>query len=398
MDNPTLAVANALINLFFAVNFSATAVQRKLASLYYVGGAFLAMSLAFSFIRLVDYRTQNWSGPMFNLFFGLFFLLYFAGVRFYANLPNWPKRFWFYLAVILSLQIPAVLFTHSYNYRVAAVTGMCILIFMDFLLSTRIHQARLKKIERMAIRIVMIGYPAYLLFRLIFNMIHGAQERFLTDSTIESTITQFVALLSSCLFALVINMLDDRKVISMLENQNHFFEHQSYTDQLTGFHNRRYLEKIISDELSRHARYNHPMSMILLDIDHFKKINDQHGHPKGDQVLIELTKMISEQSRSCDISIRMGGEEFMILLPETDLQGAHDLAERIRTQIESLDQPVVCSYTVSLGVSEMNMDETFDAWYTRTDTALYLAKQKGRNRTVLSQQVPAVSLVFDTQG
>ena len=145
MDNPTLAVANALINLFFAINFSITAFQRKLISLYYVGGAYLAMSLSFSLILLFDYRTQNWSGPVFNLFFGLFFLFYFAGVRFYANLPNWPKRFWSYLAAVPSLQIPAVLFTRSYNYRVAAVSGICILIFMDFLRSTRIQQARLKK-------------------------------------------------------------------------------------------------------------------------------------------------------------------------------------------------------------------------------------------------------------
>lgn len=275
---------------------------------------------------------------------------------------------------------------------------MSILIFIDFLLATRTQLSRLKKAERISIQATLIGYPAYILTRLIFNIIEGTPERFLTDSTTESTVTQFVFLLSSCLFALVINLLDDRKVISMLENQNHFFEHQSYTDKLTGFHNRRYLEKIISDEIIRHARYNHPMSMILLDIDHFKKINDQHGHPKGDQVLIELTKMISEQSRSCDISIRMGGEEFMVLMPETDLQGAHGLAERIRTKIKSLAQPVVCSYTVSLGVSEMNLDETFDTWYTRTDNALYLAKQQGRNRSVLAQQVPAESLVFDPQG
>lgn len=394
MDNPTLAVANALINLFFAVNFLVTATQRKLISLYYVSGAFLAMSVGFVFILTKNDLTQIWAGPLFNLMLGLFFLLYFAGVRFYASLANWPTRFWTYLGATFILQLPAVLFDHSYNYRVTAVTGMSILIFIDFLLATRTQLSRLKKAERISIQATLIGYPAYILTRLIFNIIEGTPERFLTDSTTESTVTQFVFLLSSCLFALVINLLDDRKVISMLENQNHFFEHQSYTDQLTGFHNRRYLEKIISDEISRHARYNHPMSMILLDIDHFKKINDQHGHPKGDQVLIELTKMISEQSRSCDISIRMGGEEFMVLMPETDLQGAHGLAERIRTKIESLAQPVVCSYTVSLGVSEMNLDETFDTWYARTDNALYLAKQQGRNRSVLAQQVPAESLMF----
>lgn len=394
MDNPTLAVANALINLFFAVNFLVTATQRKLISLYYVSGAFLAMSVGFVFILTKNDLTQIWAGPLFNLMLGLFFLLYFAGVRFYASLANWPTRFWTYLGATLILQLPAVLFDHSYNYRVTAVTGMSILIFIDFLLATRTQLSRLKKAERISIQATLIGYPAYILTRLIFNIIEGTPERFLTDSTTESTVTQFVFLLSSCLFALVINLLDDRKVISMLENQNHFFEHQSYTDQLTGFHNRRYLEKIISDEISRHARYNHPMSMILLDIDHFKKINDQHGHPKGDQVLIELTKMISEQSRSCDISIRMGGEEFMVLMPETDLQGAHGLAERIRTKIESLAQPVFCSYTVSLGVSEMNLDETFDTWYARTDNALYLAKQQGRNRSVLAQQVPAESLMF----
>lgn len=122
--------------------------------------------------------------------------------------------------------------------------------------------------------------------------------------------------------------------------------------------------------------------MILLDIDHFKKINDRHGHPKGDKVLIELTETITACSRDCDISIRMGGEEFMTILPETDLTGAHVLAERIRSQIESLENPVVCAYTVSIGVSELNPGENFDTWYSRTDNALYMAKEQGRNRIV----------------
>lgn len=87
MDNPTLAVANALINLFFAVNFLVTATQRKLISLYYVSGAFLAMSVGFVFILTKNDLTQIWAGPLFNLMLGLFFLLYFAGVRF---MPAWP--------------------------------------------------------------------------------------------------------------------------------------------------------------------------------------------------------------------------------------------------------------------------------------------------------------------
>ncbi len=393
MDNPTLAIANALINLFFAINFLVTAIQRKFTSLYYISGAFLSLAIGFVFILAFGNSSFAWTGPfgnasfawtgpLFNFILGSFFIFYFAGIRPYANLSPWPKRFWFYLAAGLVSQFVAVLFHAAYLYRVTAFSVITILVISDMYLSTRKLQKMMKRSDRYVTQAALIGYMLYILVRLIFIVVDGSQERFLTDTAFESTVTLVFMMLSCGVYAAVVNLIDNRKVISILKQQNDLFEQQSITDQLTGFRNRRYLEKIIANEIGRHTRYKRQMSMILLDIDHFKKINDQYGHPMGDKVLIELTRTITSCSRDIDMSIRMGGEEFMTLLPETGLYGAKELAERIRSQIEMLENPVVCSYTVSLGISEMIPGENFESWYKRTDNALYAAKEQGRNRVI----------------
>jgi diguanylate cyclase (GGDEF)-like protein len=163
------------------------------------------------------------------------------------------------------------------------------------------------------------------------------------------------------------------------------------TDPLTQLHNRRYLDRRLEEELARANRYKQPLSCLFVDADHFKQINDSHGHQVGDLVLRELACRISSQLRASDIATRYGGEEFALLLPQTSLEEALLLAERIRLEVAahsiSLGDDEAIRLTVSIGVSELlpmlgktHHKKLGQYLLADADQALYLAKANGRNR------------------
>lgn len=152
------------------------------------------------------------------------------------------------------------------------------------------------------------------------------------------------------------------------------------TDPLTGTHNRRVLENAVEQEVDRLQRYGEPFSLLLLDIDHFKAINDRFGHHAGDKVLVDLSRCVSDKLRTIDVLARWGGEEFAVLLPHTEIEQACHVAEKLRLQIESLTFPDVGQVTASIGVAQCRSDETMVDLFKRTDQALYAAKAAGRNR------------------
>lgn len=156
-------------------------------------------------------------------------------------------------------------------------------------------------------------------------------------------------------------------------------------DQLTGLYNRHYLESIIENAIDKSDQNHVPLSMILMDIDHFKKVNDTWGHSTGDDVLRQIAGIAAKKLRDTDILIRFGGEEFLIVTPQTSNEGARVAAEKIRSAIEEFHHPVAGTKTASFGVSERMRGESFDHWYQRADEALYLAKNGGRNRVVVSE-------------
>jgi diguanylate cyclase (GGDEF)-like protein len=165
-----------------------------------------------------------------------------------------------------------------------------------------------------------------------------------------------------------------------LARRNFELERIASTDKLTGLNNRRKLEDFATEHLAGIRRYGGRLSAILLDIDHFKAVNDIHGHPVGDSVIMLVAAIIGESVREADVAGRWGGEEFLVLLPNTTLDGALVLAEKIRRAVAGHDFPAVGSKTVSLGVSQLLDDETMTGLVARADQALYRAKQMGRNR------------------
>lgn len=156
------------------------------------------------------------------------------------------------------------------------------------------------------------------------------------------------------------------------------------TDHLTGVLSRRALEEALVRELGRQVRYGHPCSLILCDLDHFKQINDVHGHAVGDRVLQVFTECLRKVGRDIDEVGRLGGEEFAVLLPNTGLYTALRVAERMRAAVKSLRMPPVEHIAASFGLAQANKDEPWRVWLQRADTAMYTAKAGGRDRIVLA--------------
>jgi len=165
-----------------------------------------------------------------------------------------------------------------------------------------------------------------------------------------------------------------------LARRNFELERIASTDKLTGLNNRRKLEEFATEHIAGIRRYGGWLSAILLDIDHFKAVNDIHGHPVGDAVIMHIAAIIGESVREADMAGRWGGEEFLVLLPNTTLDGASILAEKIRRAVADHDFPVVGTKTVSLGASQLLDGETMMGLVARADQALYRAKHSGRNR------------------
>jgi len=160
-------------------------------------------------------------------------------------------------------------------------------------------------------------------------------------------------------------------------------------DELTGVANRRWFTAMASRELERCRRFNHQLALLMIDVDHFKRVNDTHGHAVGDEVLKAFTRVLEGNLRSVDLLGRLGGEEFAVVLPESDETAAAHTAERLRAAVEALEFPLedgsLLRITTSVGIAILaGANETLDNLLARSDSALYTAKRDGRNRVAVN--------------
>ncbi len=176
--------------------------------------------------------------------------------------------------------------------------------------------------------------------------------------------------------------IERKKLEAALKRANEQCSVRASTDPLTGIYNRLQFNELLAAEIQRSRRYKTPLCLIMFDIDRFKKINDRCGHKMGDRVLVEMSRLVSENIRGQDIFARWGGEEFMIVVPNTALENAFVLAEKLRGLIEELKVADNVKFTASFGVTEFGGNEDADSLTNRADEALYRAKKEGRNKVV----------------
>ena len=168
-------------------------------------------------------------------------------------------------------------------------------------------------------------------------------------------------------------------VIAEMDRVALAYEELAHRDSLTGVLNRRMYDRIVRKEVSRARRHGHDLALLALDVDHFKHVNDDQGHATGDHLLRDLALVIARLLRDSDYLFRIGGDELLVLAPETDLLSAENLAIRLRKKIDGLEQGPAARATVSIGVAALSGEMDQDQLFAAADGALYLAKRAGRN-------------------
>ena len=177
-----------------------------------------------------------------------------------------------------------------------------------------------------------------------------------------------------------------------LEQKSQALERLSVTDPLTGLPNRRALDESLSQELERSLRYGQPLTVVIMDVDHFKQVNDAHGHAVGDLVLQRFASVMGTQIRANDMVGRWGGEEFLLLCPCTGAEGGLSLAEKLRALLAAQEFDGLGGRTASFGVATLREGDTLQSLLSRADAALYEAKRRGRNRVELADPDPVPGL------
>ncbi|MFW5969299.1 MAG: diguanylate cyclase [Halofilum sp. (in: g-proteobacteria)] len=187
--------------------------------------------------------------------------------------------------------------------------------------------------------------------------------------------------------ARVTHLITNRQLIEQVEDQRRYLYELAMTDQLTGLYNRNSLAEFAGRALAEAKRHEFPLSVVLIDIDHFKAINDTHGHLVGDEVLSAIGELLLENTRTEDFAVRFGGEELLLILTHGDLEDAAMHAERIRTRIEDL-HPCGLDITASLGIAARPRGKTveFEQLLRAADEAVYEAKDNGRNRVATARE------------
>jgi diguanylate cyclase (GGDEF)-like protein len=170
-------------------------------------------------------------------------------------------------------------------------------------------------------------------------------------------------------------------------------EEAAFTDHLTGLANRRRFERQLEREVGRVLRFDHPFSLLMIDIDNFKNINDTFGHDAGDDVIRRISRVLREETRGIDLAARIGGEEFAVVLVETNRKAGIEVAERLRVVIKALETPSGARITASFGVAECPTDaQTAPEIFKAADVALYRAKRNGRDQVVAMELVRSNSV------
>lgn len=230
------------------------------------------------------------------------------------------------------------------------------------------------------------AYPAVMLFqfvasRWVANVLNGLLVIMVTvlaylhlgpSVTIRVFVTLVLTMIFTNIFLGIVLRLQER------------LRKLGITDALTGAYNRRHMDKEVGDAVERYQRYGAGSSLLLADIDHFKRINDNAGHAAGDRALREIAALMRRSLRKLDLVFRIGGEEFLVLLPDVKQAGAVEAAEKLRREIASAEFLPGQKITISIGVAELAPGESRDQWVSRIDRALYTAKDSGRDRVVIA--------------
>lgn len=397
MDIRTLFIVNAIATLLIStLLFFVWKGQKYASSLIYIACAYAALAVGGILFAFRNSIPDFFSIIVSNTLYVVWILLVWKGIRAFRDIayPN-------FLAMAL-LIIFFVIFTYftiiqpSTGTRIVIISlslaSISIISVKDLLLSTTE-----KKIsaEHRYTASVLIVFTLFLIIRVLATMFDNISDDFMSANMLQQWAVLILNLTSIC-FSLgflwilqrdVENRLYENTLVLRKSNsKNKRLKTEAFLaamyDPLTGAGNRRKFEDDTAQKFSPHLNTDECISLAFLDIDHFKKLNDTYGHESGDEVLRSLTALIISHIRKLDTVYRFGGEEFVILMPDTTIQIATEISERLRKQIENTIKIDGASVTVSIGVTESAEQDTLEDIIERADKLMYKAKQTSRNLVV----------------
>ncbi|WP_253809436.1 GGDEF domain-containing protein [Vibrio sp. RE88] len=340
-----------------------------------IAAALLLLSLSFLLLSFGNHVTHWVSKILANSMMAFSYIVILLGVCQFRSYDRRLANIGFYSFPVLIVGLTYfTFFMPSTNARVILMTmfvsGMC---FISILANQKGKSADIAP-SKLLLSTGLATQGLYNLFRFVWTLFEERIDDFMLSGTAHQ-----LAFISTLLMIIFVGfsvtwMLTGRLVATIYDT--------SIKDELTQLYNRRALEELLPKEMARSNRHGQPLSVLLLDIDHFKKVNDTYGHQAGDRVLRTTGKLLILQTRKDDLSFRYGGEEFLVLLPNTDVEKAVIVAEKLREAIKRARMlpSNVDSCTASFGVTQFNGEDDWQTAIERADQALYSAKENGRNQ------------------
>ncbi|HAS6347396.1 GGDEF domain-containing protein [Vibrio sp. IRLE0018] len=376
LDIKTLSIVTVLICSAYGIGIlMLQSIQNNIKGLRILAIAVFVIAVGF-FTLSFGNSTSLWFSKVFaNSFICLGFTLFVSSLLRFRCSPSLPEKLTlFFYPVLVFCLIYFTDFENSTNARIIAVS--LYIAFCSFCAAYVVKEGK-NDDHPLAIALLIAAFMILALWMLARVYITYMSTQ-ITDFMFASSVHQY-SFLAMILLILTLGftfpwMINARLIANIYQT--------SLRDTLTNIYNRRALEEMIPRELSRAQRLRTPFSVIILDLDHFKKINDRYGHQIGDVTLAGIGHLLTTQIRKQDISFRIGGEEFLVVLPDTTIESAHIVAEKLRQKVaeQRFTPKQQEPWTASFGVAQLLDNDEWDELLKRADAALYLAKRKGRNR------------------
>jgi len=395
MYNPSFIVALISVSGALCLVSIPIAIVRKEQALRIYAVA--CASLAATFVLLLG---QGRIPVFFSIFLPnclifCFHLLMVIAVRLILNSHIWwPRRFYVYTCSFLTTITIFTWLIPSYPLRAIMVSISLIICAIEIMIPLFQGTAGMPRIITSTFNAFLGLFCTTHMIRiglLVFNLFVPA---FFADATSISTFSFFITIFFSVFWAGMLLMMDGFKTMSKMTRMNDLLQNLSLKDELTGAYNRHYLDQSISAEMDRQDRYRGPLSMIMLNLDHFNRINDTLGQTAGATVLAEAAHRLRHTIRETDLLFRFDEEEFLVVAPHTESQGAGILAEKLRQAISLHPYSGAGTITASFGVAERRTGENLCDWIKRSEMALYQAKDEGGNQVVISDHTSQAGTLF----
>ncbi|NOI17119.1 GGDEF domain-containing protein [Vibrio coralliilyticus] len=376
LDITTLSIICVLLSLCYCIGLLLIQqLQPSVSGISTIASALLLLSVSFLLLSFGNQITHWVSKILANSLMAFSYIILLLGVCQFRRFPRIIANIGFYSFPILIVGLTYfTFFMPSTNARVILMTVYVSSLCFIAILANQKGKSTDITPSKFLLSLGLATQGGYNLFRFIWTLF---EERI--DDFMISGMAHQLAFVSTLLMIIFIGfsvtwMLTGRLVATIYDT--------SIKDELTQLYNRRALEELLPKEIARSSRHKQPLSVLLLDIDHFKKVNDTYGHQAGDRVLRTTGKLLILQTRKDDLSFRYGGEEFLVLLPNTDVEKAVIVAEKLREAIKRARMlPTnVDSCTASFGVTQFNGEDDWQTAIERADQALYSAKENGRNQ------------------